>query len=148
MRKSIALVAALIIGAILTTSVAVFAGVENKDPIKMLEQRKANVRQELSEGKITKEEADNKIARIDKKIKDIQEFNKLPLKEKKEKLINSFTARVDKKVQEGELTRDNADKMISKFKAKVEKWDGNGYPFHFKGLKGEKRGHKGDRKGQ
>lgn len=148
MRKSIALVAALIIGAVLTTSVAVFAGVENKDPVKMLEQRKANVRQELSEGKITKEEADRKIARIEQKIKDIQEFNKLPLKEKKEKLINSFTARVDKKVQEGELTRDNADKMISKFKAKVEKWDGNGYPFHFKGFKGEKRGHKGDRKGQ
>jgi molecular chaperone DnaK (HSP70) len=105
----------------------------NKDPLKFLESRKEKIQQLLKEGKITKEKADEMTARVDKKIKDINEFNKLGLKQKREKLIKDFNASIDKKVGEGKLTREKADSLVKEYKDKIEKWDGTGYPrFHGK----------------
>jgi hypothetical protein len=111
-----------------------------KDPVKALQTRKEKVQTMLKEGKITKEKADAITARMDAKIKEIQEFNKLTLKQKREKLINNFKASVEKKVQKGELTRNEADTMLKDFTGKINKWDGNGYPqFRVKLHKGKCR---------
>ncbi|HEX3028412.1 MAG TPA: hypothetical protein VHT34_03695 [Clostridia bacterium] len=98
------------------------------DPEKWLEAKKAEIQKKLSEGKITKEEADRAIARIDAITAKINEFNKLSPAEKKEKVIRDFTAHMEKAVQEGRLTREEANKKLSEFKDRIGKWDGNGYP--------------------
>lgn len=105
---------------------------KQKDPIKALESKKEKIQKLLKEGKITKEKADAITAKIDAKIKEIQEFNKLPLKQKKEKLISNFKASIERKVKEGKLSQDKADELIKKFNEKVQKWDGSGYPRFFK----------------
>lgn len=108
----------------------------SKDPVKMLEKRKEQVQSLYREGKITKEQADEIIRKLDSKINEINEFNKLPVKQKKEKLINDFKARIEKKVEEGKITKDEANKLMEEFTKKVEQWDGNGYPrFHDKKMK-------------
>lgn len=99
-----------------------------KDPIKFLEMKKQKIRKMQEENKITKEKADEIISRIDARIKEIEEFNKLPLDQKKERMLEKFKKSMDEKVQKGKITREEADKRIQKFKEKIEKWDGNGYP--------------------
>ncbi len=101
---------------------------KHQDPIKMLQEKKEKVREMLKEGKITKEQADAKISKIDARIKRIEEFNKLPLSEKKVKLISNFKAAMDRKVKDGKLTQSEAEEIIKEFTGKVEKWDGKGYP--------------------
>lgn len=110
----------------------------NKDPIKALENRKVKIQSLLKEGKITKEKADKKTARIDSKIKEIQTFNKLTLQQKKDKLINDCKTSVEKLVKEGKLDRTKADTILKNHTEKINKWDGNGYPqFHSKRSKGK-----------
>lgn len=102
-----------------------------KDPIKALQGQKEKINSLQKEGKITKEKADAINARLDAKIKEIQEFNKLTLQQKKDKLISNFQARLDKKVKAGKLTQDQAITKINAFTEKIKKWDGQGYPmFH------------------
>lgn len=104
-----------------------------KDPIKALQNRKEKIQALLKEGKITKEKADEKIARIDSKIKEIESFNKLTLKQKKEKLIDDCRASVEKRVKEGKLDKAEADTILKNYTEKINKWDGKGYPhFHLK----------------
>lgn len=98
------------------------------DPLEVLEKRKESVQLKLKEGKISKEEADAKIERIDAFIKKIKEFNSLPLDQKKQKLITDFRGAMDKKISEGKLSKEKADKLIEKFNEKIDKWDGTGYP--------------------
>ncbi len=98
------------------------------DPEKWLEAKKAEIQKRLSEGTITKEEADRAIARIDAMSAKIKEFNKLSPAEKKAKVIRDFTAHMERKVQEGKLTREEANKKLAEFKDRIGKWDGNGYP--------------------
>lgn len=110
----------------------------DKDPIKVLESRKAKIKSLLKEGKIDKETADEKTTRIDLKIKEIQSFNKLSLQQKKDKLINDCRTAVEKRVQEGKLDRTKADTIIKNYTEKINKWDGNGYPqLHHKHFKGK-----------
>lgn len=104
----------------------------DQDPIKALEHKKERVQVKLKEGKITKEKANEIIARIDARIKKIQDFNKLTLQQKKDKLISDFKAHMDKKVKGGKLSRDKADELIKMHTEKVNQWDGNGYPKFFK----------------
>jgi len=73
------------------------------DPIKALQDLKANLQTRYTEGKISKEKLDNMNQKIDAAIKEIQEFNKLPVKEKKAKLVKGFTEQTDKRVQIGKL---------------------------------------------
>lgn len=100
----------------------------HRDPIKVLESRKEKIQTMLKEGKITKEKADAITARINAKISEIQEFNKLTVKQKKEKLMSDFKAHAEKKIEKGKITREKADAMLREFAEKIEKWDGNGYP--------------------
>ncbi len=111
---------------------------KHKDPLKRLQEKREKIQSLLKEGKITKEKADSITSRIDSKIKKIEEFNKLSPEQKKEKLMNDFKERLEKKVKDGRLTRGKADSMLKEFTEKVQKWDGNGYPgFLGKGLKNE-----------
>lgn len=109
------------------------------DPVKALQARKEKVQEYLKEGKITKDKADAINAKIDSKIKAIQEFNKLTLPQKKDKLKSDIKAAVEKKVKDGKLTQDKANEVIKEYNEKVENWDGTGRPPFFK--KGA--GHKG-----
>lgn len=118
-----------------------------KDPIKALESRKAEVQSLFNDGKITKEKADAITARIDGRIKEINEFNKLSVQEKRVKLINDFKTFIDNKVKEGKLTKEEADIKVKDFNDKVTKWDGKGYPkFHGMWHKGKCRQHGNDNK--
>lgn len=98
------------------------------DPIKALEAKKEKVQQMLRDGKITQEKADEITARINFKIKKIEEFNKLRPEEKKAKLISEFNARMSKKVKDGKITQDEANEKIEKFTERINQWDGTGYP--------------------
>ena len=99
------------------------------DPTKMLEKEKANIQKKLTDGKITQDAADKAIAQIDQKIKAMQDFNLLTTQQKKDKLSSDYTAAVSKKVTDGKLTQEKADKAIADYKTKLDKWDGTGYPF-------------------
>jgi ribosomal protein S20 len=101
---------------------------DQQDPIKFLEDKKAKIQQELQEGKITKEQADEKISKIDSKIKAIEEFKKLSVPEKKEKMISHFKARLDRKVESGKLDQNKADELLAEFTEKINQWDGTGFP--------------------
>jgi len=119
---------------------------EPQDPIKALESKKEKVQAQLKEGKITKEKADEIIAKIDAMIKKIQEFNNLTLQQKKDKLIGDFKTSVDKRVKDGKLTQEKADELIKNYTDKVNKWDGTGYPkLGKRGFYG-KDGHDGHKK--
>jgi hypothetical protein len=118
-----------------------------KDPIKALKNRKAEVQSLFNDGKMTKEKADAITARIDARIKEINEFNKLSVQEKRVKLTNDFKTFIDKRVKEGRLTKEEADIKIKDFTDKVTKWDGKGYPkFHEMRHKGKCGQHGGDNK--
>lgn len=107
---------------------------KHKDPVKALEEKKEEVKDLLKQGKITEEEADELIKKIDDMIKKIEEFNRLPLEKKKEVLINKFKEHVEKKVDEGKLTREKADEIIKEHIEKINRWNGKGYPdFKHKG---------------
>jgi len=102
-----------------------------QDPLDALKKKKEKIQSMLKEGKITKEEADAIIEKIDRKIKDIEDFNKLSPEKKKDKLMNDFKAFVEKGVKSGKLTREKADEMIKKFNEKLQSWDGKSYPGFF-----------------
>lgn len=99
-----------------------------KDPIKMLEEKKAEIQEKLKEGKITKEKADELTIKIDERIKEIKEFDKLTTEQKKEKLIKKFDEVMDKKIKEGRITKEEAEILKKEFNEKIKNWDGKGYP--------------------
>lgn len=99
-----------------------------KDPIKVLEKKKEKVRSLEKEGKITKEKADAIIGKIDKKIKEIKDFNNLTPEQKRERLTEKFEKVIERRVEEGKLTKKEADKLIRQFKKDVKEYDGKGYP--------------------
>ena len=106
------------------------------DPIKALEMRKEQVKQQLKEGKITKEKADEIITKIDARIKEIQEFNNMTLQQKRDSLIRRFKTSLEQKVREGKLSQDKANQLIKDYTDKVNNWDGNDYPYFLrKGLR-------------
>lgn len=104
------------------------------DPIKFLNEKKEEIKKLEKEGKISKEEADRKIKKIDSRIKDIEEFNKLPIEKKREKLIEKFKKVMAEKVKKGKISQEMADELISEYTKKIQEWDGKGMPkFHHKG---------------
>lgn len=102
-----------------------------KDPVKALEKRKDKVLEFEKEGKISKEEADKKVREIDARIKAIEEFNKLSVEQKRAKLIAKFKEHMDLKVNDGKMTKEKADEIISEYTKKIQEWDGNGFPHYF-----------------
>ena len=99
-----------------------------QDPLNFLEEKKTHIQEQVRAGKMTQEEADAKIARIEEKNKAIQDFNKLSVPEKKEKLLSRYREMLEKKVAAGKITRQEADRRLQAFTEKVEAWDGRGYP--------------------
>lgn len=113
------------------------------DPAEMLEKQKAALEQRVKDGKLTQEEADKRLAQIEARHKEIQEFNGMTVEQKKEKLLTDFTAATSERVTAGKLTQEEADKAVAEFKTKLEAWDGTGrMPFPGKGIKAG-RGFKG-----
>jgi len=94
---------------------------KHRDPVKALEEKKEKIRELQKQGKISEEEANEMIKKIDEKIKLIEEFKKLPAEKKKEVLISKFKERIEEKVKEGKLTRVEADKIIEKYTEKLNK---------------------------
>lgn len=101
---------------------------KEEDPIKKLQGKKEKIQKLFEEGKLTKEEAEAKIKLIDEKIKKIEEFNKLPLSKKKEKLIENFKNFTDDMVRKGKITQEKAEELVKEYESKVNRWDGNGKP--------------------
>lgn len=102
------------------------------DPIMALESRKEQVKKLMNEGKITREKAEAIIKRIDARIAEINEFNKLTLEEKKEKLVNDCKDRLDRMVNEGKMDRKKADEILRNYTERIRQWDGVGYPRLFR----------------
>lgn len=106
---------------------------EFKDPIKSLKVRKEKIIKLEKEGKISKEEADKKIKKIDSKIKGIEEFNKLTVEQKREKIIEKFKEVMASQVKDGKISQEKANELISEYTKKIQEWDGNGMPkFYYK----------------
>lgn len=74
----------------------------------MLEGLKEKTEKRLKAGEITEEEAGRIKTRIEERIKEIKEFEKLPLEEKKKLLISSLESRLEKKVEENKLSQEKA----------------------------------------
>jgi molecular chaperone DnaK (HSP70) len=107
-----------------------------EDPVKALQKKKENIEFLVKEGRMTKDEANPIIKRIDDRLKAIQEFNSLTLEQKKEMLISNFKAAMARKVENGRLTKEKSDELIKSYTEKVQKWDGSGYPgFCGKGMR-------------
>ncbi|WHE06758.1 hypothetical protein PGH24_11530 [Thermoanaerobacterium thermosaccharolyticum] len=104
------------------------------DPIQRLENIKAKVTEKYNEGKISKDKYDSIIAKINNMEQQINDFNKLTLDQKRQKLISDYTAAVNKKVQSGKITQDKANELIKNYTDKVNKWDGTGLPPGMKGM--------------
>lgn len=107
-------------------------GKECSDPVEMMKARREKIQQLLKEGSISKEKADAITAKIDAGIKEIQDFNALPLAQKKEKLLTRFKESIGMRVKDGKLTQEKADEIISRYTKEIEQWDGKGYPRFFK----------------
>jgi hypothetical protein len=99
-----------------------------KDPLKVLDEKKEKVQILLKEGKITKDQADEINKRIDENIKTVKDFNKLSLEDKKKLLLEQFNAAIDKRAKAGKITNDFADELKQEYRSKIENWDGQGYP--------------------
>ncbi len=103
---------------------------DHKDPLQKLQEKKDDIGKDLKEGKITKEKADELTKRIDERIRQINEFNSLPLPEKKQQLSKIFKSNLEKKILEGKLTKEEGEKLLADFNKQLEKWDGKDFP-HF-----------------
>lgn len=101
---------------------------KQQDPVKILEGMKKKLQEKVRTGEITKEKADEISRKIDAKIKEIKELDRLPLEEKKDRLEKKFKAYVEDKVKSGKLEPEEADRLIKKFSEKLKEWDGKGYP--------------------
>ncbi|EEG76356.1 hypothetical protein [Dethiobacter alkaliphilus] len=101
---------------------------EQRDPIKMLEMKKERVQQKYKAGEITRQEADELTAKLDAKIKKVEEFNQLKPEDKKEWLLNHLTEKVNRKVKEGKISEEKGRELVEHFTEKINEWDGKGYP--------------------
>jgi len=101
---------------------------KEKDPVEVLEGLKKKTEKRLKAGEISKEEAKRIKTRIDERIKEIKEFEKLPLAEKKKLLISSLESRLEKKLEENKLSQEKAAEILQKKLEEIEAWDGKSYP--------------------
>ena len=97
-------------------------------PLKAMENKKAKIQELVKAGRITQEEAEIELAKLEEKIRKINEFNALDLPQKKAKLLAHYQEVLEKRVQEGKITQQEAEQLLKKFSEKVEQWDGTGFP--------------------
>lgn len=108
---------------------------QRKDPVKQLENMKKDAQERYKKGELTKDQLDALTARIDKRLKAVKEFKKLPLEKKKDVLIDNFTRAIDKKVQTEWITDEDKAVLVDKFTERVSQWDGDGFPtFYHQGV--------------
>ncbi|KAA5807991.1 hypothetical protein [Thermoanaerobacterium thermosaccharolyticum] len=98
------------------------------DPIQLLENLKAKIEEKYSQGKISQNQENNIITKINSAEQKIENFNNMTLDQKKQTLIDYFTTIVNNQVKNGKITQDKANTLIKNFTDKVNKWDGTGYP--------------------
>ncbi|ADL69453.1 hypothetical protein Tthe_1969 [Thermoanaerobacterium thermosaccharolyticum DSM 571] len=98
------------------------------DPIQLLENLKAKIEEKYSQGKISQNQENNIITKINSAEQKIENFNNMTLDQKKQTLIDYFTTIVNNEVKNGKITQDKANTLIKNFTDKVNKWDGTGYP--------------------
>lgn len=67
------------------------ANCQKQDPLRAIENKKAKIRELVKEGKMTPEEAEEKIAKLDEKIQRINEFKELDLPQKKKSFSLTFS---------------------------------------------------------
>ena len=79
-----------------------------------------------------KKEAIEKAISEGKTIFDVAKDNKITVDQLKSLIISPKMKAIDEMVVTGELTKENADKMKSKFKEMLDKWDGKIEPKNFK----------------
>lgn len=96
------------------------------DKLQELQKEKAKTEKDFKNGIITEAQAGRMISHIDLKIKEIETFNSMTPKEKKDKLLIDFSSRINKFVKSGGLKQDVADQKVADYKIKLEQWDGNG----------------------
>lgn len=101
-----------------------FGKMQNSDPAKRLEQMKENLDKRVQEGKMTKEEADKIIADCEKRQKDMQDFQNLPLDQKKAKMLENEKQRLDNLVKDSKITQKEADLRLELLKERLTNWDG------------------------
>ncbi|MFW6270398.1 MAG: hypothetical protein ACOC4G_09985 [Bacillota bacterium] len=94
----------------------------------MLKGLKEKVQKKLEKGDITEEKANQLNAKLDDHLKEIKEFKKLSLEEKKSKLLNNLQTRMNEKVKEDKISREKADEIIKKYSNELKDWDGESYP--------------------
>lgn len=99
-----------------------------KDPLKVLDEKKEKVQELLREGKITKEQADEITRKIDENINAIKDFNKLSVEQKKKHLLEQFNKSIDQRAKAGKITKDFAEELKKEYRCRIEQWDGQGYP--------------------
>lgn len=92
---------------------------EKMDPAQMLDKQKALIKQQLAAGKMTQEQANAALARLDKIAADQKSFDALTTDQKKEKLVSDFTVSINERVKAGKMTQVQADKAIADMKIKV-----------------------------
>ncbi|MDE4542226.1 hypothetical protein [Thermoanaerobacterium sp. R66] len=145
--KSKKIIATAVIGTVLLTSIA-FADTStsssqansnastsqtvktNKkfDPIQTLENLKTKIEEKYNQGKISQDEENKILTKINTAEQKIEDFNNMTLDQKKQTLIDDFTNIVNNQVKNGKITQEKANTLIKNFTDKVNKWDGNGYP--------------------
>ena len=101
---------------------------EKDNPVKVLEGLKEKTEKRLKAGEISKEEAERLKTRIDKRIEEIKEFERLPLEEKKKLLISSLESRLEKKIEENKLSQEKAREILQKNIEEIQAWDGKSNP--------------------
>ena len=113
-----------------------------KDPLTVLENRKEELKKQLKEGRISREEADAILKRIETGIAEIKKFSALPLEEKRARLIKDCKDYLDSLVERGEMDRIRP-KDSHDYTEKINKWDGT-VPRFLRKFEG-KRGQEGKR---
>lgn len=98
------------------------------DPIQALENFKTKIEEKYSQGKISQNQENRILTKINNAEQKIQAFNNMTLEQKKQTLIDDFTNFINNQVKNGKITQSKANTLIKNFTDKVNKWDGNGYP--------------------
>jgi len=82
------------------------------------------IAQQLAAGRITQAEADAALAGMEAQAAKCEAFKSLTPEEKKAKLIEYFSAKIEERVNDGKITADKAKEMIAEYTEKISAWDG------------------------
>lgn len=119
---------------------------EKIDPVKELKTLKSKAQEDYKQGRISKDELELRLSKIDRKLDAIKEFSRLSLEQKKDRLVTDFKKAVNKKVQEGKITENESDRILQHFTETVNQWDGQGFPsFYHRKITISKKGHSQDK---